>query len=47
MGFMCSSDMQTIVSHLNFYIFIAFALDESVILDVLHFPMKTFTNHVI
>ena len=25
---------------LNIYIFIAIALDESILLDVLHFPMK-------
>ena len=27
-------------SYFNIYIFIAIALDESIFLDVLHFPMK-------
>ena len=38
---------RTIVSYTNIYILIALALDESIILDVLQFPMKTFTSHVI
>ena len=29
----------------NIYIFIAIALDESIFLDVLHFPMKNIKSH--
>ena len=31
---------KTSISKVNIYIFIAVALDESIFLDVLHFPMK-------
>ena len=32
--------MLQIIIFIHIYIFIAFALDESIFLDVLHFPMK-------
>ena len=37
--FMLISD-ETEISNAHIYIFIAIALDESIFLDVLHFPMK-------
>ena len=33
------------MSYINIYIFIAIALDESIFLDVLHFPMKNIQSH--
>ena len=38
--FIFVSNMFKLTSTSNIYIFIAIALDESIFLDVLHFPMK-------